>query len=221
MGIILWTSCYVQHLRLCTVSVANCQAQKYLDILETVFLFGVFLCRMHFISVFVFIIEWFASCVCRMLNVQLYGSFIIKEFLISCVFCCSVCVYVCVCVSAASFYEVGWTFWNVWLVVGSPWCCVTTFQLQITLLDFMKCEVYIVSLLITQHGGYLSLWGGHSDPLTGFAVLSWIPTGYNSFTGLHSGCLPRNCKLLCVLWHSLQSFLIIGIKISVLYLRKF
>ena len=41
----------------CTMSVTNCQAQKYLDILETVFLFGVFLCQMHFISVFVFVID--------------------------------------------------------------------------------------------------------------------------------------------------------------------
>ena len=134
MGIILWTSCYVRHLRSCTMSVAHCHAQKCLDTLETVFLFGVFLCHMHYICVFVFIIDWFASCVCRMLNVQLYGSFIIKEFLISHVFCHSVCViyiyiYVCVCMYLQHlFYEAGWTFWNVWLIVGSPWYCTTLFN---------------------------------------------------------------------------------------------
>lgn len=112
-----------------------------------------------------------------MLNVHLYSSFIIKEFLISQVLCCSVCVYL-----QHLFYEIGWTFWNDWLVVGSPWCWVTAFQLQITLLDFMKCEIYIVSLVLTQHSGYLSFWGGRSEPLTGIALLSLIPTGYNSFT---------------------------------------
>jgi hypothetical protein len=80
------------------------------------------------------------------------------------------------------FYEVGWTFWNVRLVVGSPLCCVTMFPLQITVLDIMKCEIYIVSLVMTQHGGYLSFWGGCGDPLTSIAVLSWIPKGYNTFT---------------------------------------
>ena len=37
VGLILWTFCYVQHLRSCTMSVANCQAQKYLDLIGNSF----------------------------------------------------------------------------------------------------------------------------------------------------------------------------------------
>jgi hypothetical protein len=86
-------------------------------------------------------------------------------------FSVALCVFMYMYVSAVSFS------WG-WLLDHHG--VVTAFQLQITLQDFMKCVIYIVLLMITQHGGYQSFWGGRGDPFTGIAFL-WIPTGYNSF----------------------------------------